>query len=62
MGFNRSELVKYFKVLASEGQNFVAELYDFASVILLRCYWRQEESRALAAQQDALVPGLVSGA
>ena len=62
MGHNSSELMKDFKVLASEGQNFVAELNDYASVILSLCHWLQEESRALAAQRDALMPGLVSGA
>ena len=36
MGYNSSELMKDFKVLASEGQNFVAELYDYASVIFSR--------------------------
>jgi hypothetical protein len=51
-----------FKVLASEGQNFVATLDDFASVIFSRYHWRQEKSRALAAQRDPLMPGLVSGA
>ena len=51
-----------FKVLASKGQNVVAEFNDYASVIFSRCHWLQEESRALAAQRDALVPWLVSGA
>ena len=49
-------------VLASEGQNFVPDLSDYARIIFLHCHWLQEESRALAAQRDALVPWLALGA
>lgn len=62
MGNNSSELMQDFKVLASEGQNVVAEFNNCASVIFSRCHWLQEESRALAAQRDAPVPWLVLGA
>ncbi len=62
MGYNSVELMEGFKLLASEGQNYVADLNDYASVIFARWHRRQEESRALAAQRDALAPGLVSDA
>lgn len=62
MGNNSSELIQDFMVLDSEGQNVVPDLSEYARIIFSRCHWLQEESRALAAQRDALVPWLGWGA
>ena len=62
MGSNSSELIQDFMVLASEGQNVVPDLNDYARIIFSRCHRLQEESHAFAAQRDALVPWLVMGA
>ena len=43
------------------GKSVLAEFNDYAATIFSRCHRMEQESITLAAQRDALLPGLVSG-
>ena len=58
-GLNRN--MAYMNRQLVPGKYLVAKFDDYASAIFSRCHHRKEESRTLAAQRDALLPGLVSG-
>ena len=58
-GLNRN--LAYMNTQLVPGRHLVAEFDDYASAIFSRCHHLEEESRTLAIQRDALLPGLVSG-
>ena len=58
-GLNRN--LAYMNRQLVPEQHVLAEFNECASAIFSRCHSLEEESRALAAQRDGLLPGLVSG-
>ena len=58
-GLNRN--LAYMNKQLMPDQHVLAEFDDYASAIFSRCHRLEEESRALAALRDALLPRLVSG-
>ena len=58
-GLNRN--LAYMNQQLVPDKRVLAEFNDYASPIFSRCHRLQEQSRALAAQRDALLPRLVSG-
>ena len=59
-GLNRN--LAYMNKQLMPDKHVLAEFDDYASAIFSRCHRLEEESRALAALRDALLPRLVSGA
>ena len=58
-GLNRN--LAYMNKQLIPGKHVVAEFNDYASTIFSRCRRLEDESCALAAHRNALLPGLVSG-
>ena len=58
-GLNRN--LAYMNKQLMPDKHVLAEFDDYASAIFSRCHRLEEESRALAALRDALLPRLVSG-
>ncbi len=58
-GLNRN--LAYMNTQLVPNQRIIGEFNDYVGTIFSRRHWLVEESRALAAQRDALLPRLLSG-